>query len=199
MNISSISLRVASTRSIVFVLSPDLSGVRSCATNRPSACNGCRKSWLAMARKRDFAALASSSSRVRSATFRSSSICARRRLSSPFLRTSTSALSNKLGTVILIKNINTGRNETLRSAVVKGPPPVSVPQIVMPASTSATVAVSRGPRRSAAHNIGRIARKPSGSRPGVCSIRGLKAMSPTAAAVARTPTVSKTSLRLKAR
>ena len=198
MNISSISLRVASTRSIVFVLSPDLSGVRSCATNRPSACNGCRKSWLAMAKKRDFAAMASSSSCVRSATFRSSSLCARRRLSSPFLRTSTSALSNKLGTVILIKNINTSRNETLRSAVVKGPPPASVPQIVMPASTSATVAVSRGPRRNAAHNIGRIARKPSGSRLGVCSIRGLKAMSPTAAAVARTPTVSKNSLRLKA-
>src|SRR6476620_4083287 len=69
-----------------------------------------------------------------------------------FLRTSTSALSNKLGTVILIKNINTSRNETLRSAVVKGPPHVSVPQIVMPASTKETVAVSRGPRRSAAHN-----------------------------------------------
>ena len=45
---------------------------RNCATNSPSACSGCRKSWLAAAKKRDLARLASSSWCVRSSTLRSS-------------------------------------------------------------------------------------------------------------------------------
>ena len=112
------------------------------------------------------------------------------------LRTSTSALSNKLGTVILIKNINTSRNETLRSAVVKGLLPVKSRDARKHQRNRCGVTWTAAQR--CPHNIGRIARKPSGSRLGVCSIRGLKAMSSNSRRCYEDADRLQNSLRLKA-
>jgi hypothetical protein len=107
------------------------------------------------------------------------------------------ALSARLGTEMLIRNISSSRNESLRSGRANGPPRASVPQIAKPASRSATVAVSRWPRRSAAHSSGTIARKPSGSRTGVCSISGLKAIRPSTPVATRIAPDSRKAARLE--
>ena len=69
------------------------------------------------------------------------------------------------------------------------------PQTAKPDRTSATVAVSRGARRSADHSNGTTARKPSGAVCAVCSTSGLKAIRPTAQAPARTAALSARSRR----
>src|SRR5262245_6217898 len=81
-----------------------------------------------------------------------------------------------------------GRTKSLGVAPAKGPPPARVPQTAKDDRMRATVAVSRGPHRSAAHTSGRTARKPNELRIAVCSMSGLKATIPTAiAATAATP------------
>ena len=69
-----------------------------------------------------------------------------------------------------------------------GPPSMTVPQTAKHARMSATVAVSRGPARSAAQISGRMAKNASAARSAVCSKRGLKATMPTASAVTRSAT-----------
>ena len=74
------------------------------------------------------------------------------------------------------------RNDSSKVAAAKGPLPAKTPQAAKPERMSAVVAVSRGPHRSAAHNSGRTARNPSALLNAVCSISGLKAMTPTTTA-----------------
>jgi hypothetical protein len=50
---------------------------------------------------------------------------------------------------------------------------------------SATVAVSRGPRRNAAHSSGRMARTPNGALFGISAISGLNTTTPKAPATAK--------------
>ena len=83
-------------------------------------------------------------------------------------RIATSALSAKLGTLTLIRNTSTKRSESLRLAAANGPAPENVPQIEKLARINDATAVSRGPRRSAAHNSGRTARKLKA--PGVATV-----------------------------
>ena len=62
---------------------------------------------------------------------------------------------------------------------------------------SAAVAVARGPHLSAAHTSGRTARNASALLYAVCSISGLKAMTPTTAAATSAAADAKTLLKLK--
>ena len=55
---------------------------------------------------------------------------------------------------------------------------IIAPQKTKPKSIRAAVAVSRGPRRNAAHSNGRIARTPNGPRFDISAISGLKATAP---------------------
>ncbi len=73
-----------------------------------------------------------------------------------------------------------------------------MPQIVKPVRIKLTVAVSRGPRLSAAHTSGRIARKPSGLEYSERGSSGLKATAPTATAQAMTAPAAANSSRRKA-
>ena len=74
------------------------------------------------------------------------------------------------------------QKDSLSPSCPNGPAWRSVAQIAKPVRISATVAVSRGPRQSAAHTSGRIARKPSGLVYSDAGSIGLKAMNPTATA-----------------
>ena len=103
------------------------------------------------------------SAAVRAATRRLRSSCTARSSSSVRRRTAASALSARLGTVTPIMNISSIRKDSLSVSRPNGPLPANVPQTAKPASMSATVAVSRGPRRSADHNSGSTARNPSGA------------------------------------
>ena len=116
--------------------------------------------------------------------------CVRRSSSSVRLRTATSALSARLGTATLIMNISSSRNESFRVAGPNGPPPASVAQTAKQDRMSATVAVSRWPRRSADHTSGRTARKPSGARCALCSTSGLNAITPMAQVPAKSTSES---------
>src|ERR1700674_1200626 len=111
----------------------------------------------------------------------------RRSRSSSDLRMATSALKARLGTEMLIMNARTRRKESLMLERVNGPPSKTVPQTAKHARMNATVAVSRGPDRSAAQISGRMAKNASGARLAVCSKRGLKATMPTANVVAMMP------------
>src|SRR5712691_3927090 len=104
--------------------------------------------------------------------------------SSAELRMATSALKARLGTEMLIMNARTRRKDSFMLDRANGPPSRAVPQTAKHASMNATVAVSRGPDRSAAHISGRMAKNASAARLAVCSKRGLKATMPTANAVA---------------
>jgi hypothetical protein len=79
---------------------------------------------------------------------------------------------------MLIMNMSRSRRDWLRLARAKGPLFSIVPQIAKTERRSATVAVSRGPPRSAAQISGPTARNPNGSLIAVCSMSGLKAMTP---------------------
>src|SRR5262249_121725 len=61
LNSSFIAESAASMRATIRLRSPARIRPCNCAMKSPNACNGCRKSWLAAAKKRDFARLASSS------------------------------------------------------------------------------------------------------------------------------------------
>ena len=91
--------------------------------------------------------------------------------------------------------ISSSRNASFSVDRANGPSPAIVPQMAKPESTSATVAVSRWPQRMAAHINGSTAKKPKGSRLGVCSMSGLKASTPTAIARASTIPSSSNSRR----
>src|SRR5262249_23697954 len=108
----------------------------------------------------------------------------------------TSALSAKLGTLTLIKNTSTERNASLRLVAANGPAAENVPQIEKPARISDAIAVSRGPRRNAAHNSGKTARKPNVSE-GLN--KGLNAINPTATAKEMTAADLVNSVRRNAR
>src|SRR5260370_5443479 len=97
----------------------------------------------------------------------------------------TSAVKARLGTEMLIMNARTRRKESLMLERANGPPSMTVPQTAKHARMSATVAVSRGPDRSAAQVRGRMAKNASDARSAACSKRGLTATMPTASAVAR--------------
>src|ERR1700694_886478 len=104
--------------------------------------------------------------------------------SSADLRMATSALKARLGTEMLIMKARTRRKESLMLERVNGPPSKTVPQTAKHARMNATVAVSRGPDRSAAQISGRMAKNASGARLAVCSKRGLKPTMPRANVVA---------------
>ena len=87
----------------------------------------------------------------------------------------------------------------MKVAAKKGPLPANTPQAANPERMSAVVAVSRGPHRSAAHNSGTTARNPSALLNAVCSISGLKAITPTTPAAASTVADASTVFRLKGR
>ena len=63
---------------------------------------------------------------------------------------------------MLTMKVSSSRKDSLRPVGANGPACVSVAQTVKPVRMTPTVAVSRGPRRSAAQTSGRMARKPSG-------------------------------------
>src|SRR5262245_27050731 len=119
-------------------------------------------------------------------TRRSNSVCVRCRFSSTAFRIATSALSARLGTLTLIRNTSTKRSRSLRLAAANASPAENVPQIAKQARMSDAIAVSRGPRRNAAHNSGRTARKPNASGCCDCLNKGLNATNPTATAKAMT-------------
>ena len=91
------------------------------------------------------------------------------------------------------------RNDSLKAVAVKGPLPAKTPQAAKPERMSAVVAVARGPHLSAAHTSGRTARNASALLYAVCSISGLKAMTPTIAAATSAAADAKTLLSLKGR
>src|SRR3954471_9164812 len=111
----------------------------------------------------------------------------------------TSALTARPAIETPIVNITNSRNDSLKVAVEKGPLPASRPQAATPERIRAVVAVSRGPHRSAAHNSGTTARNPSALLNAVCSISGLKAITPTTPAAASTAADVSTAFRLKGR
>ena len=90
--------------------------------------------------------------------------------------------------------VSSSRNDSSRVSRSNGPLPASVPQTAKPASTSVDVAVSRGPRRSADHNSGSTARKPSGARRSAVAKIGLNAIKPIAQATQKM-TIDSNSLR----
>ena len=71
-------------------------------------------------------------------------------LSSLRRRIATSALSARLGTETLIMKVSSSRNDSFSRYAPNGPACSIVAQTAKPDRISATVAVSRGPRRSAA-------------------------------------------------
>jgi hypothetical protein len=91
-------------------------------------------------------------------------------------------LNIRLGMAALTINITSRTNDSFNPAHEKGPPPANVPQTANPERMTAAVAVSRGSRRSAVQTSGTRARKTRGVRCTVCSIIGLKAISPMPAA-----------------
>src|SRR5215218_5722689 len=82
-------------------------------------------------------------------------------------------------------NIKSRTKDSFNPADEKGPPPAKVPQTANPERMSAAVAVSRGPLRIAVQTSGMTARKAIVVRWTVCSITGLKAMSPMPAATTK--------------
>ena len=139
------------------------------------------------------------SAAVRSRTRSSSAARLVRSASSESRRKAASALSARLGSVVLIMKVSSSRKTSLRSIAWNGPAALNAPQIANPVSTSATVAVSRGPRRSAAHSSGTMVRKASGV---VCCVRGtsgLKAISPTSTAIPSTAALARHSPAAKPR
>src|SRR5262245_66103162 len=94
-------------------------------------------------------------------------------------------LNIRLGMAALTTNITSRTKDSLNPAHENGPPPTDVPQTANPARISAAVAVSRGSRRSAVQTNGATARKARGVRLTVCSITGLKAISPMLAATTK--------------
>src|SRR6476619_2020918 len=111
----------------------------------------------------------------------------------------TSALTARPATETPIVNMTNSRNDSLKVAAKKGPLPANTPQAANPERMSAVAAVSRGPDRSAAHNSGTTARNPSALLNAVCSISGLKAITPTTPAAASTVADASTVFRLKGR
>src|SRR4051794_5652509 len=111
----------------------------------------------------------------------------------------TSALTARPAIETPIVNMTNSRNDSLKVAAKKGPLPANTPQAANPENMSAVVAVSRGPHRSAAHNSGTTARNPSALLNAVCSINGLKAITPTTPAAAITVADASTLFRLKGR
>src|SRR6476659_1840077 len=114
------------------------------------------------------------------------SLPSRRRLAA------TSALTARPAIETPIVNVTNSRNDSMKVAANK-------PQAANPERMSAVVAVSRGPHRSAAHNNGTTARNPSALLNAVCSISGLKAITPTIPAAASTVADASTVFRLKGR
>ena len=79
-------------------------------------------------------------------------------------------------------NVSNSRKDSLRPILPNGPACSIRPQIAQPVRINPTVAVSRGPRRNAAHSRGRIAKKPSGLVYSERGNSGLNAIRPTATA-----------------
>ena len=73
----------------------------------------------------------------------------------------------------------------MRAGRQTGRLPNIAPQKTKPERMSAAVAVSRGPRRNAAHSNGRMARTPNGARFGILAISGLNAIAPKAPVAAK--------------
>ncbi len=83
-----------------------------------------------------------------------------------------------LGMAMPIVNISRTVEDSSCMLGVNGPPPNIAPQRTKPKSMSAVVAVSRGPRRNAAHSNGRMTRTPNCARLGISAISGLKITAP---------------------
>ena len=95
--------------------------------------------------------------------------------------------------------VSNSTNEALRPMSPNGPACSIVAQIAKPVRIKPTVAVSRGPRRSAAQTSGRIVRKPSGLVYWVRGSSGLKAIRPTPMANISAAATAPSSWRLKER
>ena len=100
-------------------------------------------------------------------------------------RSATSAANAMLGRVMPIMNMRRSGEGSPCGPDANGPPPDIAPQKTKPERMSAVVAVSRGPRRNAAHSNGRMARTPNDARFGISDISGLNAIAPKAPAAAK--------------
>src|SRR5260370_33722944 len=92
----------------------------------------------------------------------------------------TSALKARLGPEMLIMNARTRRKDSFMLDRANGPPSRAVPQTAKHASMNATVAVTRGPDRNAAHISGKMANHRSAARLAGCSKKWLETTIPHA-------------------
>ena len=95
--------------------------------------------------------------------------------------------------------VSSSRKDSFRPDGPNGPECCTVAQTAKPVRITLTMAVSRGPRRSAANTSGRMARKPSGAEYSERGTSGLKAIKPTAMADASTASIGPNSSRSSAR
>src|SRR5229473_1978836 len=110
---------------------------------------------------------------------------ASRRILSVRLRSAMSAAKVTVGIAMPIMTRRSRVDDSSRMLCANGPPPKIAPQTTKPESMSATVAVSRGPRRNAAHSSGRMAKTPNGALFGMSAISGLNTTTPKALATAK--------------
>ena len=93
------------------------------------------------------------------------------------LRSDTSTAVVRAVTDIVARKICDRSKALLRTSLVKGPDPVSIPHVANADSRTVAVAVSRGPNRKAAHSSGGRHRKSSGKL--LSSAERSKTTSPT--------------------